>query len=177
MFGLFKRGAAAECAPDDPMELKVAIEIDRPAAEVYALLDWADERNQMRARGNIVRRECVQPEIYRLWYDRAPDLNFLFTVVVAEPGRKYEFRGDIVPPVGRRLGAVESYALEPIGDDCCRVTFANTIHHVPGLTRAEWQDELAKSSSAAAGGLVKLKLQAEQGVAALEDFERELGQR
>lgn len=176
MFGLFKRGKA-QLVPDEPIEMKVGIEIARPAAEVYALLDLGDERHQMRARGNVVRRESEQPEVYRLWYDRAPNLNFLFTVTDAVPGERYAFTADIVPPVGRRLGTHECYELEAIDGGRCRVTFINTIRHIPGLTQDELADEIAKSSVAAANGLTKLKLQAELGVAAVEKFEREMGQR
>ncbi len=176
MFGLFKRDKA-QLLPDEPIELKVGIEIARPAAEVYALLDFGDERNQMRARGNIVRRESDRPEVYRLWYDRAPDLNFLFTVTDAVPGARYAFLADIVPPVGRRLGTHECYELEALDDRSCRVTFVNTIRHIPGLTQDELSDEIGKSTLAAANGLTKLKLQAELGVAAVENFEREMRQR
>jgi hypothetical protein len=176
MFGLFKRDKA-QLLPDEPIELKVGIEIARPAAEVYALLDFGDERNQMRARGNIVRRESDRPEVYRLWYNRAPDLNFLFTVTDAVPGARYAFLADIVPPVGRRLGTHECYELEALDDGSCRVTFVNTIRHIPGLTQDELSDEIGKSTLAAANGLTKLKLQAELGVAAVESFEREMRQR
>lgn len=176
MFGLLKRGKP-ELVPDEPIELKVGIEIDSPADDVYALLDWGDERNQLRARGNLVRRESSDPHVYRLWYDRAPDLNFLMTVTEAVPGRAYAFLADIVPPVGRRLGSHESYTIEPMGAEGCRVTFVNTIRHIPGMTQKELGDEIGKSTMAAANALTKLKLQAELGVAAVENFEREMGQR
>ena len=176
MFGLFKRGKP-ELVPDEPIELKVAIEIGRPPDEVYALLDWGDERNQLRARGNLVRHEGSSPDVYRLWYDRAPNLNFIMTVTEAVPGRAYAFLADIVPPVGRRLGSHESYTIEPTEAEACRVTFVNTIRHIPGMTQDELSDEIGKSTLAAAYGLTKLKLQAELGVAAVENFEREMKQR
>lgn len=176
MFGLFKR-AGAKPMPDEPIELTAAIEIECTPAAVYALLDWADERNQMRARGNLVRQESEQPEVYRLWYARAPDLNFLFTVSDAVPDREYAYTATIVPPVGRRLASEERYTIEPLGDARCRVTFVNTIVHVPGLTQADLAQEVAMSSKAAAAGLTKLKLQAEQGAAVVAELERELEQR
>jgi hypothetical protein len=176
MFGLFKRNQA-KLLPDQPIELKVGIDIDRSGAEVYALLDWSDERNQLRARGNLVRQESTGPDVFRLWYDRAPHLNFLMTVTEALPGRAYAYLADIVPPVGRRLGSHESYTLEDAGEGRCRVTFVNTIRHVPGLTEEELGDEIGKSTMAAANALTKLKLQAEQGAAAVDAFEREMGRR
>jgi len=176
MFGLFRRDRV-DRVPDEPIELKVAIEIDRPADEVYALLDFADERHQLRARGNLVRQVETDPPVYRMWYDLCHDLNFLFAVTEAAPGRAYAYSATIVPPVGRRTGAHEAYAIEPLEDGGCRLTFVNTIHHLPGLTPDELAQEVAVSSEAAARSLVKLKMQAELGVAAVEDFEREIGQR
>lgn len=176
MFGMFKRKQPA-LAPDEPIEMKVSIEVDRSATDVYALLDFADERNQMRARGNIVKPIGSDPNSFRLWYDRAPNLNFLFTVTEAIPGRVYSFNAVIVPPVGRRVGTHESYTLAPLGQESCTVTFVNTIHHVPGLTADELAEEIGRSSVAAANGLTKLKLLAEGGVSAVEAFEREMGHR
>lgn len=176
MFGLFKR-KTSDAVPDEPIVLKIAIEIEAPAEAVYALLDWGDERNQMVARGNTVRRESTQPEMYRLWYDRAPDLNFLLTVTDAVPARHYAFDALIVPPVGRRTGSHESYTIEPLGNERCQVTFVNTVHHQPGLTQQDLAHEVSMSSMAAASGLAKLKLQAEQGAEAVAELERELDQR
>jgi len=176
MFGLFKRGEP-QLVPDKPIEMKVAVEIDRPADEVYALLDFGDERHQLRARGNLIRQIESDPLSYRLWYDLCPDLNFLLTVTEAAPGRAYAYSATIVPPVGRRTGAHEAYAIEPLDDGGCRLTFVNTIHHVPGLTPDEIADEIAISSQATASSLVKLKMQAELGIEAVENFERELGHR
>jgi hypothetical protein len=176
MFGLFRR-KEAQLAPDEPIELKVSIEIARPADEVYALLDFADERHQLRARGNEIRQIADDPLEYRLWYDLAPDLNFLFTVTEAVPARSYAYSAVIVPPVGLRLGSHEAYTLEPLDGGACSLTFVNTILHVPGLTVEQLGDEVAKSTMAAANSLTKLKIQAELGLEAVEAYERELGQR
>ena len=176
MFGLFKRGKA-QLVPDEPIELKVSIEIGRPAAEVYPLLDFADERHQLRARGNLIREIESSPQTYRLWYNLAPDLNFLFTVTEAVPGEAYAYSAVIVPPVGLRTGSHEAWTLESLGDDACTVTFVNTIHHVPGLTQTQLGEEIGKSSNAAATALTKLRIHAEIGVEAVEEFEREMGQR
>ena len=176
MFGLFKRGAA-QLVPDEPIEMKVAIEIGRPPADVYPLLDFADERHQLRARGDLVREIESDPAPYRLWYDLAPDLNFLFTVTETVPGEAYGYSAVIVPQVGLRTGSHEAWTLEPLGSDACRVTFVNTVHHVPGLTQAQLADEIAKSSNAAATALTKLKIHAEIGIEAVEQFERKMGHR
>lgn len=176
MFGLFKRKDPV-LVPNEPIELRVAIEIERPADDVYALLDFGDERHQLRARGNEVREIGKDPLEYRLWYDLAPDLNFLFTVTEAEPGRAYAYTAAIVPAVGLRLGSHEAYGIEPLSERSCKLTFVNTVYHVPGLSQDELADEVAKSTLAAANSLTKLKIQAELGVEAVEEYEREMGQR
>lgn len=176
MFGLFNRGKP-EPAPEEPIEITASIQIARPAAEVYALLDFADERHQLRARGNEVRQVESDPPLYRLWYDLAPDLNFLFAVTEAEPERRYAYSAIIVPPIGLRTGSHEDYTIEPLGEEACRLTFVNTVHHVPGISSDELAAEVEMSSVAAANSLAKLKMQAEEGVAAVAAFERELGQR
>jgi hypothetical protein len=177
MFGRLKKKAEPGLDPNQPIELKTAITINRSADDVYALLDFSDERHQLRARGNIVRRIGTDPDEFRLWYDRAPNLNFLFTVTEAIPGRAYRFYAKILPPVGRRLNQFESYDIEPLGEESCRLTFLNAIQHVPNMTKEEFDEEIGRSTLAMAGSLTKLKVQAEQGVAAVEALERELGQR
>lgn len=176
MFGLFKRGRA-QPVPDEPIELKAFIEIGRPVTEVYPLLDFADERHQLRARGNLIREIESDPQTYRLWYNLAPDFNFLFTVTKAVPGEAYAYSADIVPQIGLRTGSHEAWTLEPLGDEACKVTFVNTVHHVPGLDQEQLGEEIARSSHAAATALTKLKIHAEIGVEAVEEFEREMGQR
>jgi hypothetical protein len=179
MLGLFRKTAAAEPAgldPEAPIEIKTSVMIDQSPDEVYALLDFADDRHQMRARGNPVQRIGSDPDEFRAWFDRAPNLNFLFKVDEAVPGHRYAYFARIVPPVGKRIQAREDYRLEAV-DGGCKVTFVNTIQHVPGLTMAELDREVARSTTATLNGLSKLKLQAEKGVEAVFAFEREMGQR
>lgn len=177
MFGLRRKKPQPGLDPARPIELKTAIEIDRPAEEVYALLDLDDPRNRMRARGSEVRRVADNPREFRMWYDRTPDLNFLFTVTEAVPGRAYSYAAKIVPPVGRRLNQHEAYALTPLDGERCHVAMVNAVEHLPNLTEAELVEEVRLSMRAMLNGLTKLKLQAEEGVAAVGAFERELGQR
>ena len=176
MFGLFRRKGSAT-VPDEPIQMSVAVEIAKAADDVYALLDFGDERHQLRARGNEIREISSDPLTYRLWYDLAPDLNFLFTVTEAVPGRSYAYDASIVPQVGLRTGSHEAYTIEPISTGSCRLTIVNTIHHAPGMNRRQLEAEIANSSQAVASSLTKLKIQAEQGVEAVEEFERQLGHR
>lgn len=176
MFGLFKRKGDAT-VPDEPIQMSVSIEIEKAADDVYALLDFGDERHQLRARGSEIREISGDPRTYRLWYDLTPDMNYLFTVTEAVPGRSYAYSASIVPQIGLRTGSHEAYAIEPISIGSCRLTIVNTINHAPGMNRRQLDAEIAKSSQAVANSLTKLKIQAEQGVEAVEEFERQLGHR
>ena len=128
------------------------------------------------ARGNEIRRIAEDPKEFRLGYDRMPDHNFLFSVTDAVPDRLYAFSGKIVPPIGRRLESHEAYSIEQLTAASCKVSFVNKITHVSGLTEPELAEEIGRSSLAAANSLTKLKIQAEQGVEAVEQFEREMQQ-
>lgn len=57
MFGLFKRREE----PAGPFEFSHSIEIERPAAEVYALIDWGDARNAKRALGTRSSKSAARP--------------------------------------------------------------------------------------------------------------------
>ena len=62
MFGLFQRKAE----PLGPFEFEHETVIDRPAAEVYPLVDWADPRNAKRALGNKVEQVGSSPARFRM---------------------------------------------------------------------------------------------------------------
>lgn len=176
MFGLFGK-AEPLLAPDEPIEIRASIAIDKPEAMIYALLDFSDMRNQMRARGNVVKLQARDPDVYRLWHELAPDLAFLFAVTDAVPTSRYAFTTTIFPVLARRLGSHEIYTIAPLAHERCKISLINMIRPKPGLTQHELHEEVEISTRATVAGLTKLKLQAEQGVAAVEAYERELGQR
>ncbi|WP_349806685.1 hypothetical protein [Sphingomonas sp. ASV193] len=179
MLGLFKKKPADPPGldPEAPIEIKTSIRIERDPAAIYPLLDFADERHHMKARGNPVKQIGSSPDEFRAWSDRAPNLNFLFQVETAIPGEAYAYFARIVPPVGKRIQSFEAYTLEPIGDGATKLTAKNIIQNQPGLSEAELQVEIARSTQAMMGFLTKLKIHAEEGVDRVIAFEREIGQR
>ena len=167
MFGLFKRNQ--ELA--GPFEFEHSIEIDRPAAEVYPLLDWADPRNAKRALGNKVERVASAPDRYRLLLDLVPDHTFEMIVTAAVPGEVYAFANEITPPVGRLVASHETYDIEPLGEDKCRLGLKVVATFVGGLSDKKLAVEAITMAVSCENALAKLKVQAESGVDAVHAIE------
>lgn len=159
MFGLFK----PKPAPEGPIDIVTAIEIDRPVEEVFALVDWADPRNAKRVTGNTVRAVEGKPDQFEMVMSHMDDLLFRFVVTQNEPGRNYAYGCVIEPPVGRMAHSHESYEFEALGDDRCSVAMVCQATFVDGMTEKEWTGEVANMSAAVQSSLQKLKLQAEHG--------------
>ena len=166
MFGMFKR---KEAEPFGPCEFKHNIEIERPAAEVYALIDWSDPRNAKRALGNKV--EQVDADRFRLHLDLVPDHRFEMIVTYAVPGRSYAFDNEITPPVGRLVSSSETYTLEPLGEGSCRLDLAISAWFVGGMSSEDMAMEIMMMGTSGQNALAKLKIQAEQGVEAVHAVE------
>ena len=165
MFGILKRKEE----PFGPCEFEHSVEIERPAAELYAMIDWADPRNAKRALGNKV--EQVGPDRYRLLLDMLPDLTFEMTVTEAVPGSRYAFDNEITPPVGRLVGSSEAYTLEPLGESACRLNLAISAWFVGGMSSEDMAMEIMMMGTSGQNALAKLKIQAEQGVEAVHAIE------
>jgi Polyketide cyclase / dehydrase and lipid transport len=167
MFGILKRKAQ----PLGPFEFEHSTTVKRPAAEVYALVDWADPRNAKRALGNKVERVGTSPDRFRLHLDLVPDHRFEMIVTEANPGRRYAFGTEITPSVGRLVSSHETYTVEPIDEGSCRL----------GLTIAAWFDgrmsaedtamEVMTMGMSGQNALTKLKVQAEEGPDAVHAME------
>ncbi|HLV07058.1 MAG TPA: hypothetical protein VKY80_05235 [Croceibacterium sp.] len=72
--------------PVGPFQFEHSTAIAKPAAEVYALLDWADPRNAKSALGNKVEPVGSAPVRFRLWLDLVPGHGFGMIVTDAVPG-------------------------------------------------------------------------------------------
>lgn len=160
MFGLFK----PKMAPEGPVEFSFDVEINKPASDVYALIDWADPRNAKRATGNIVRAVEGKPGQYEMIMGFMDDLTFEFIVTDEVPHTKYAFGCVINPPVGNMAHNHETYEFEPLGEDKCRLTLTCETTFVEGLRMKEFTCELATMAASVQSALQKLKLQAEHGV-------------
>jgi uncharacterized protein YndB with AHSA1/START domain len=129
MFGLLK----SKPAPEGPVEFDLAVEVDRPAAEVYPLIDWADPRNAKRELGHRVDGIDGQRDRFRLTMTEMPDHRFDLTVTEVVPGQTYAFTCDIAPRVGRLVSTAERYSFEPIGGERCKLRLTTVATFNNGL--------------------------------------------
>ena len=167
MFGLLKRKAE----PIGPFEFEHSIEIEKPAAEIYALVDWADARNAKRALGNKVEQVGSDPDRFRLWLDLVPDHRFEMIVTEAVPGQRYAFECEITPTIGRLFACHEAYTIEPLGEGSCRLNLTVAATFVGGLSDQEIAMEVMMMGMSGQSALAKLQIQAEQGVEAVHAYE------
>ena len=167
MFGILKRKGE----PMGPFEFEHSIEIARPAAEVYAMVDWADPRNAKRALGNNVEHVGSAPDRFRLHLDLVPGHTFEMIVTEAVPGQRYGFENEITPPVGRLVASQETYWVEPIDEASCRLNLAISATFVGGMSDQEIAMEVMMMGMSGQNALAKLQIQAEQGVDAVHAIE------
>ena len=154
-------------APKGPYEFAGSVEIDRPVAEVYPLLDLADERYAKRQLGERVEEVAGRPGTYHMVIGEVPDLLFELTVTERVADESIGFDCTITPRVGRLATAHEHYRLEPCGADACRVELVNTVTFARDLRPSALEQETMMMTVALHNALAKLKLHAEGGVAAV----------
>ena len=167
MFGSLKR----KVEPVGPFEFEHSIEIARPAAEIYAMVDFGDPANAKRALGHKVERLGNAPDRYRLWFDLVPDHRFEMTVTEAVPGQSYAFETDIIPSIGRLVSSSERYTVEPLDEGSCRLSLMTTAYFQGGLSEEDMAVEVVMMGMAGQNGLAKLQIQAELGVEAVHAIE------
>jgi hypothetical protein len=165
MFGILKRKAE----PIGPFEFEHSIEIERPAAEVYALVDFSDPRNAKRALGNKV--EQVSADRFEMRLDLVPGHVFGMTVSEAVPGRSYAFETDVAPPVGRLVASHEAFSIEPLGEGACKLGLTISAWFDGSLSAEETAMEVMMMGMAGQNALTKLKVHAEEGVDAVHRIE------
>ena len=86
MFGLFK----PKPAPEGPIKLTFSVLVERPPADVYPLIDWADPRNAKRQLGHSVAAIDGSSSHFRLIMTEMPEHNFDMKVSDATPGADAE---------------------------------------------------------------------------------------
>ncbi len=166
MFGLFK----SQMAPEGPIEFENVIEIEASAEDVYRLIDFADRANAHRARGDTV-MDLGGGMRFELCLADLPDVNFCFAVSEAEPAKRYAYEASMQPRVGKLEYSQESYEIEPLGEHSCKVTQTTVAKFVDGLKLKTFASEATMMAAAAGEAQHKLKLQAEQGVEAVREYE------
>lgn len=164
MFSLFKK----KPVPSGPIPFDFEVLIDRPAAEVYPLVDWADPRNAKRQLGNVVEGNSPQ---FRLRMESMPDLHFTLHVTEELPGEVYAFTCDIQPRVGRLQSNTERYTFEAVNDQQCLLRLVNEVTFIDGISIGEFEQELMMMSVATNDAIMKLKVMAEMGVDAAKSVE------
>ncbi len=164
MFGLFK----PKMAPEGPVEVDMDIEIERPAGEIYPLVDFGDPRNHKAAVGTITR---TGDNTFDMVLDMLPDLTFPITEIEAQPGRSYTIESVLPEELGARLyKTVERTEIEPLGDDRCRVISKVTATFHP-MKLKDYEHEVAMIAAGCHNALAKLKVHAEQGVDVIREIE------
>lgn len=164
MFSLFKK----KPVPSGPIPFDFEVLIDRPAAEVYPLVDWADPRNAKRQLGHVVEGNSPQ---FRLRMESMPDLHFTLHVTEERPGEVYAFTCDIQPRVGRLQSNTERYTFEAVNDQQCLLRLVNEVTFIDGMSIGEFEQELMMMSVATNDAIMKLKVMAEMGVDAAKSVE------
>ena len=152
--------------PANPLEVSMSVVIDRPATEVYGLVDWGDPRNFRAQMGNRVTANG-SPERFTLILTEMPEHRFDMVVSEAVPASSYAYSTSIEPKVGRLVKSQESYAMETQGDDQCELTLTLTAHLDEDLDEDELEDEVMMVTVACHNTLQKLKILAEEGVEAV----------
>ena len=148
----------------------VAVEIGAPADEVYALLDWADERNKWRQMGDSVTALDAEGQRFRLVISFMQDICFDFQVEEAIKPQVYVSTCVPTPPVGHLERSFEEYRIEPIDDARCAVTYTMTAHFEAGLNKRQAAEVMRTMTVACHNSLAKLKADAEHGVGTFEAF-------
>jgi uncharacterized protein YndB with AHSA1/START domain len=167
MFGLFK----PKLAPVGPHTFEVEGEIEASAADVFALIDFANPRNAMRARGASVDAVEGDDRRFLMKLPQASDLDFHIDVIEVEAPNHYAYAIVVDPLVGRMAASTESYTVWDLPGGGCRVRFENAVTFQEGFRERDIVEEFARVTVASHASLAKLKLQAEKGVEAVLAFE------
>lgn len=170
MFGWFK----PKPAPEGPVIFDFDIEIERPASQVYALIDWADPRNAKRQLGHQVSEVDGVPGCFTMVMNGLDGHVLEISVTEAEPGRIYAFNSEFRPRVGRLVSAHESYEFEPRGEGSCLLRLVTVVNFDDGLTMKQFKEEVLLMSLASHNALGKFKIHAEEGLEALKEADQKL---
>ena len=169
MFGFNKNKRAIE----GPVEFTAEVEINRPASEVFPLIDISDPRFGHAQRGAQVAAVEGKPNQFELPVEEFDDAVFHFNVLERVDGLRHKAVCAMVPQLFALVKAVEDYQIEPIGDDKCLVKITVSAEFDPNLSDEEVANEAAVMSMAVTGDLEKLLVHAEEGLEAVKALEEE----
>lgn len=147
-----------------------ATPIEASAEDVYALVDWSDERNKSRQMGEEVTELDGRGLRYRVVVSHMPDVEFIHDVVEASKPTLYASRATMTPRLGHLVQSLSKYSIAPIAKDRSEVTYVMTAEFEPGIGEAELAHCTRFAAVATHNTLAKLKANAEHGVGSLEAF-------
>ncbi len=156
-----------KAVPAGPHEFGAEVEIERPASEVYPLLDLADPRHAKRQLGDRVQAVPGQPGTFTLVVSELPDAVFTLVVTAEERDREYAFSCVSSVSFSRVARSHEHYLLEDMGKHGCRLILTQTIEFDGELSEDEYGMEAMMLTFAGFSALAKIKLHAEEGVEAV----------
>ncbi len=164
MFGWFKK----KMAPEGPVDFALDMEIARPAADIYRLLDWSDDMNAKRAEGQQVLAGAGIGQ-WRLIMQGMEDVTFHLNVTQEERDRLYGYTCQADPMIGRLVSSHEVFRIEPLPDGTSKVYLHVTAQFIDGMTEKEFARETALMSLGCHSSLARLKIHAEHGPDAARD--------
>lgn len=170
MFGFFRPKISSLC----PYVFTDEIVIENAAEQVYALLDWADQRNAMRARGHLINQIEGEAETFLMSLDELRNHVFVMTVTEAVPHSSYAFSIFATPTLGRIAHSHEHYTLTEFDAHRCKINIRNTVIFVDRMPLKHLPEEELKISAGCHNALAKLKIQVEGGATAVEAVSRKL---
>ncbi|MEO1221293.1 MAG: hypothetical protein AAFY42_08080 [Pseudomonadota bacterium] len=154
-----------------PIEFDFSVEIDRPASEVFPILDMSDPRFSQVALGNTVKQ--VGEKTFELEIEEMQGHTFRFDIVEYARDARHASEVTIEPRVGNLVQAVEDYQLTPLGPDRCTLKLVTKATFSDDLSVEEIAQEVAMMSMAVEEDLTKLKIHAEEGVEAVKAYTEE----
>ncbi|MEO0589734.1 MAG: hypothetical protein AAFZ11_04150 [Pseudomonadota bacterium] len=157
---------------EGPVEFTAEVDIQRPASDVFPLLDLADPRFRQAQCAQVQRIEGEQ-ERYDVVLEQMDDVVFHFQVLERTAGQRYTIECAMEPQINALKMAVEAYEIEPIGEAACRVRLTTSAAFNDDLSDEEIANEIAMMSMAVTQDLEKLAVLAEEGLDALKALEEE----
>jgi len=169
MFGFNKKKRLIE----GPIDFTAEVEINRPAADVFPLIDLADPRFRHAQTGAQVRRVESSDDQYEMAVEDFDEAVFKFNVLVREPSARYAIEAKMDPQLFALVKSIETYVFEPRGGDGCRVTLSTSATFDDDLSDEDIAGEMAIMSEAVMNEMEKLKVLAEDGIEALKAMEED----
>ncbi|UAB77566.1 hypothetical protein INR77_12305 [Erythrobacter sp. SCSIO 43205] len=155
---------------EGPIEFTADIDIDRPAADVFPLIDVANPRFRSAQSGAIVKRVEGTEDRFEMVIEGLETV-FKFHVTERIEGEKHALISTMEPQLFALAKSVETHEIEPTSDSSCKVTLKTFATFDSDLSIEQLASEAAMMSRAVVSELEKLKTLAEEGMEGLKAME------